>query len=43
MGAVENGSRFFGQSTCHHAPEVYGGIGDVEAQELLRGFFKSRR
>ena len=43
MGAVENGSRFFNQSTCHHAPEVYSGIGEMEAQALLKDFFKSRR
>jgi tRNA(adenine34) deaminase len=42
-GAVEHGVRFFGQATCHHAPEVYGGIGEVEAAELLRGFFRERR
>jgi tRNA(Arg) A34 adenosine deaminase TadA len=42
-GAVEHGVRFFTQSTCHHAPEVYGGIGEVEAAALLRGFFQSRR
>jgi len=43
MGAVENGSRFFTQPTCHHAPEVYGGIGEGEAQLLLKSFFQSRR
>ncbi len=43
MGAVENGPRFFSQSTCHHAPEVYSGIGEVESQSMLRDFFKSRR
>jgi tRNA(adenine34) deaminase len=43
MGAIENGSRFFTQATCHHAPEVYSGIGETEAQTLLRDFFKSRR
>ena len=42
-GAVEHGVRFFAQSTCHHAPEVYGGIGEIEAAALLRGFFQSRR
>jgi tRNA(adenine34) deaminase len=42
-GAVENGPRFFAQATCHHRPEVYGGIGDVAAGELLRAFFKARR
>lgn len=43
MGAIENGPRFFNQPTCHHAPEVYGGIGEGEAQALLKDFFKSRR
>jgi tRNA(adenine34) deaminase len=43
MGAVEHGPRFFTQPTCHHAPDVYGGIGESEAQVLLTGFFKSRR
>jgi tRNA(adenine34) deaminase len=42
-GAVEHGARFFGQATCHHRPEVYPGIGEGEAGELLRGFFKGRR
>jgi tRNA(adenine34) deaminase len=43
MGAVENGPHFFQQSTCHHAPEVYSGIGENEAQTLLKEFFKNRR
>jgi tRNA(adenine34) deaminase len=42
-GAVENGPQFFTQATCHHRPEVYGGIGDAAAGELLRAFFKVRR
>lgn len=42
-GAVEHGPRFFGQATCHHAPEVYGGIGETAASALLRDFFKTRR
>jgi tRNA(adenine34) deaminase len=42
-GAVEHGPRFFSQSTCLHAPEVYGGIREREAAELLRGFFRERR
>lgn len=42
-GAVEHGVRFFAQATCHHAPEVYGGIAEAEAAELLRGFFRERR
>jgi tRNA(adenine34) deaminase len=42
-GAVEHGARFFAQPTCHHRPEVYSGIGEAEAGELLRGFFRERR
>ena len=42
-GAVEHGVRFFGAPTCHHRPEVYGGIGEQESAELLRGFFAERR
>ena len=42
-GAVEHGPRFFQQPTCHHRPEVYGGIGEHRAAELLRGFFAERR
>jgi tRNA(Arg) A34 adenosine deaminase TadA len=42
-GAVENGVRLFVQPTCHHAPEVYGGIGESDAARLLVDFFKSRR
>ena len=42
-GAVLNGPRLFGQPTCHHAPEVYPGIGEAEAGELLRRFFQERR
>ncbi|WP_373504381.1 nucleoside deaminase [Aestuariivirga sp.] len=43
MGAVEHGSRFFAQATCHHRPDVYSGFGEDQARELLREFFKSRR
>src|SRR2546430_14247086 len=42
-GAVESGVRFFAQPTCHHAPEVYSAVGEREAAELLREFFKARR
>jgi tRNA(adenine34) deaminase len=42
-GAVESGPRFFAQPTCHHAPEVYGGLAEREAAELLRSFFQGRR
>jgi tRNA(adenine34) deaminase len=42
-GAVENGVRFFASTTCHHRPEVYGGIAEGAAGELLRAFFRARR
>jgi tRNA(adenine34) deaminase len=42
-GAVLHGPRLFGQPTCHHAPEVYSGIGEGEAGEMLRAFFRNRR
>jgi tRNA(adenine34) deaminase len=42
-GAVEHGPRLFDQPTVHHRPEVYGGICEVEAAELLRRFFAERR
>jgi tRNA(adenine34) deaminase len=42
-GAVEHGPRFFAQPTCHHAPEVYGGIGETAAAGLLKDFFAARR
>jgi tRNA(adenine34) deaminase len=42
-GAVEHGPRFFTQPTCHHRPEVYGGINESECADLLRGFFAARR
>lgn len=42
-GAVEHGARFFAQPTCHHRPEIYAGIGEVEAAALLRKFFDGRR
>ncbi len=42
-GAVDNGPRFFSQPTCHHAPEVYGGIDETEAADILKKFFKDRR
>lgn len=42
-GAVENGVRFFAQPTCHHRPEVYGGIHESECGGLLREFFAARR
>lgn len=42
-GAVESGVRFYNQPTCHHAPEVYSGIAEVESGEILRGFFQRKR
>ena len=42
-GAVEHGPRLFAQPTCHHRPEVYGGIGEAAAGEVLRAFFAGRR
>ena len=43
MGAVEHGPRFFTQTTCHHKPDVYGGLGEERAKILLREFFMTRR
>jgi tRNA(adenine34) deaminase len=42
-GAVDNGVRFFASPNCHHRPEVYAGIGEAQASELLKGFFRARR
>ncbi|MFC3073860.1 nucleoside deaminase [Shinella pollutisoli] len=42
-GAVDNGVRFFSQATCHHAPDVYSGISEAEAADILRTFFRERR
>ena len=42
-GAVEHGARVFEQEQCLHRPEVYAGIGEARAAELLREFFKERR
>jgi tRNA(Arg) A34 adenosine deaminase TadA len=43
MGAVDNGPRFFQQPTCHHRPEVYGGIAEADSAALLKAFFSLRR
>lgn len=43
MGAVDNGPRFFRQPTCHHRPEVYGGIAEAHSATLLKSFFSARR
>jgi tRNA(Arg) A34 adenosine deaminase TadA len=42
-GAVESGVRFFASPTCHHAPDVYSGVGESEAARLLKEFFRERR
>lgn len=42
-GGVEHGARVFEQEQCMHAPEVYTGLGEAEAAELLRDFFRERR
>lgn len=42
-GAVEHGPRFFSQATCHHAPEIIGGIGETKAANLLKAFFAGKR
>lgn len=42
-GAVESGVRLYSQPTCHHAPEVYDGIAESHAAEMLREFFRERR
>ena len=42
-GGVDHGARFFAQATCHHAPEVYSGLAEKAAGEMLRGFFRAKR
>lgn len=42
-GGVVHGARVFSQPTCHHRPNVLGGIGETESAELLKGFFAERR
>ena len=42
-GAVVHGARVFAQPTCHHRPDVLGGIGEEESAALLRAFFDERR
>ncbi len=42
-GAVESGVRFFAAPTCHHVPEVYSAVGEQQAAEMLKAFFKARR
>jgi tRNA(adenine34) deaminase len=43
MGAVESGIRYFNHPTCHHKPEVYSGMGEEQAQLLLKEFFRALR
>lgn len=42
-GAVDSGVKFFASPTCHHRPEVYGGLAEAEASILLKSFFEERR
>jgi tRNA(Arg) A34 adenosine deaminase TadA len=42
-GGVVHGARVFSQPTCHHRPDVLGGIGETESAELLQRFFEDRR
>ena len=42
-GAVDNGVKFFAAPSCHHRPEVYGGLAEAEASALLKNFFEERR
>jgi tRNA(Arg) A34 adenosine deaminase TadA len=42
-GGVVHGARIFTQATCHHRPDVLGGIGEDESAALLRSFFAERR
>jgi len=42
-GGVEQGPRFFTQPTCHHTPEIYAGLSERDAQEILRDFFRDKR
>lgn len=42
-GGVDNGVRFYAQPTCHHAPEVYSGLSESRAADILKTFFRERR
>ncbi|MBX9464245.1 MAG: nucleoside deaminase [Aquamicrobium sp.] len=42
-GAIVSGGRYFAQPTCHHAPDVYAGIGEQRSSEMLKDFFRNRR
>jgi len=43
FGGVDNGVRFYHAASCHHRPEVYGGINEAEAANMLKAFFRARR
>ena len=42
-GAVEHGPRLFAQTTCHHRPQVFAGVGEIAAAAQLKDFFAARR
>jgi tRNA(adenine34) deaminase len=42
-GGVEHGAKVFDHPTCHHRPEVIGGVGEIRAENLLKAFFAARR
>lgn len=42
-GAVDSGVRFYGSPTCHHVPDVYSGLAEREAADILRDFFADKR
>lgn len=42
-GGVEHGARVFSHATCHHAPEIYSGLGEAAAQKILTEFFQDKR
>lgn len=42
-GGVVSGVRFYASPTCHHVPEVYGGLAETESADLLKAFFRERR
>ena len=42
-GGVEFGPRIYDHDTCHHKPEVYGGIGEAQSARLLKDFFANKR
>ncbi len=43
FGAIENGVNFFSNKNCHHKPEIYSGISELESKNLLQNFFKNKR